>query len=226
MATETPTDATMNTTRTAGESADVASAESVGAGALDLLLPHATLGVLRRFRPDASMTRYAFRLASRPGTVAARSGKLAAELVSIAAGRSAVAPQPRDRRFADPAWSGNPLLKRILQTYLAAGQTAEELLADAELDWRDNTRLKFVLTNLIAASAPSNNPYLSPAAWKAYIDTGGLSVVRGTRAFASDMASSPRIPTMVAPDAFQIGTDLAMTPGAVVARTDVYELIQ
>ena len=226
MATPTPTDATMNTTRTAGESADIAGAESVGAGALDLLLPHATLGVLRRFRPDASMTRYAFRLASRPGTVAARSGKLAAELVSIAAGRSAVAPQPRDRRFADPAWSGNPLLKRILQTYLAAGQTAEELLADAELDWRDNTRLKFVLTNLIAASAPSNNPYLSPAAWKAYIDTGGLSVVRGTRAFASDMASSPRIPTMVAPDAFQIGTDLAMTPGAVVARTDVYELIQ
>ena len=161
-----------------------------------------------------------------PGTVAARYGKLAAELASIAAGRSAIAPQPRDRRFADPAWSGNPWLKRTLQTYLAAGQAAEKLLADAELDWRDNTRLKFVLTNLIAASAPSNNLLISPAAWKAFIDTGGLSVVRGTRAFVSDMASSPRIPTMVAPDAFEIGTDLAVTPGAVVARTDVYELIQ
>jgi class II poly(R)-hydroxyalkanoic acid synthase len=216
----------MNTTRTAGEPADTGDAESAGAGALDLLLPHATVGVLRRFRPNASMTRYALRLASRPGTVAAQYGKLAAELAGIAAGRSAIAPQPRDRRFSDPAWSGNPWLKRTLQTYLAAGQTAEKLLADAELDWRDNTRLKFVLTNLIAASAPSNNPYLSPAAWKAFIDTGGLSVVRGTRAFVSDMASSPRIPTMVAPDAFEIGTDLAVTPGAVVARTDVYELIQ
>ena len=216
----------MNTTRTAGETANTGGAESADAGALDLLLPHATLGVLRRFRPDASMTRYAFRLASRPGTVAARYAKLSAELAGIAAGRSAVAPQPRDRRFSDPAWSGNPWLKRTLQTYLAAGQAAEKLLADAELDWRDNTRLKFVLTNLIAASAPSNNPYLSPAAWKAYIDTGGLSVVRGTRAFVSDMASSPRIPTMVAPDAFEIGTDLAVTPGAVVARTDVFELIQ
>jgi len=216
----------MNTTRTAVEPANTGSAESAGAGALDLLLPHATVGVLRRFRPDASMTRYAFWLARRPGTVAARYGKLGAELAGIAAGRSAIAPQPRDRRFSDPAWSGNPWLKRTLQTYLAVGHTAGELLADAELDWRDNTRLKFVLTNLIAASAPSNNPYLSPAAWKAFIDTGGLSVVRGTRAFVSDMASSPRIPTMVAPDAFEIGTDLAVTPGAVVARTDVFELIQ
>ena len=172
------------------------------------------------------MTRYAVRLASRPATVAARYGKLAAELASIAAGRSATAPQRRDRRFSDPAWSENPLLKRTLQTYLAVGQSAGELLADAELDWRDNTRLKFVLTNLIAASAPSNNPYLSPAAWKAYIDSGGLSLVRGTRAFVSDMASPPRIPTMVAPDAFEIGADLAVTPGAVVARTDVFELIQ
>ena len=226
VAAETPTDATMNTTRTAGESADTGGAESADSGALDLLLPHATVGVLRRFRPDASMARYAFRLARRPGTVAARYAKLGAELAGIAAGRSAVAPQPRDRRFSDPAWSGNPLLKRTLQTYLAVGQTAEQLLADAELDWRDNTRLKFVLTNLIAASAPSNNLLISPAAWKAFIDTGGLSVVRGARAFASDMASSPRIPAMVAPDAFEIGTDLAVTPGAVVARTDVCELIQ
>ena len=226
MATATPTDATRNTTRTAGESANTGGAEPADAGALDLLLPHATAGVLRRFWPDASMTRYAVRLASRPATVAARYGKLGAELASIAAGRSAIAPQRRDRRFSDPAWTGNPLLKRTLQAYLAVGQSAGELLADAELGWRDNTRLKFVLTNLIAASAPSNNPFISPAAWKAYIDSGGLSVVRGTRAFVSDMASPPRIPTMVAPDAFEIGTDLAVTPGAVVARTEVCELLQ
>ena len=108
VAAATPIDAAMNTTRTAGEPADVGGAESAGAGALDLLLPQATAGVLRRFRPDASMARYAFRLARRPGTVAARYGKLAAELASIAAGRSAIAPQPRDRRFSDPAWSENP----------------------------------------------------------------------------------------------------------------------
>jgi polyhydroxyalkanoate synthase subunit PhaC len=217
-----------NASRPAGESAQFDPTDAAGeldaAGALDLFVPDAALGTLRRFRSDTSMLRYAAHLARRPGRVTQRAGKLAAELAGIAVGSSAITPTVRDRRFSDPAWSGNPLLKRTLQAYLAVGQAAEQVLADAELDWRDNTRLKFVLTNLIAASAPSNNLLISPAAWKAFIDTGGLSVVRGTRAFVSDMASSPRIPTMVAPDAFEIGTDLAVTPGAVVARTDVFEL--
>ena len=189
-------------------------------------MPDAALGTLRRLRPDTSLLRYAVHLARRPGTVARRAGKLAADLAGIAKGSSAITPARRDRRFSDPAWSENPLLKRTVQTYLAIGQTAEGLLADAELDWRDNERLKFVLTNLIAASAPSNYPLISPDAWKAAIDTGGLSPLRGIRALVSDMASPPRIPTMVAPDAFKVGKDLAVTPGAVVARTEVFELIQ
>ncbi len=212
---------------TAHPTAEAAEPEATGAvGMLDLVLPDATLGTVRRFRPDSSMVRYAARLASRPGTVTRRAGQLAAELAGIAAGKSEIAPDRRDRRFADPAWSENPLLKRAVQTYLAIGRTAEELLADAELDWRDNARLKFVLTNLIAASAPSNYPLSNPAAWKAFIDTGGLSLVRGASALVSDMSSAPHIPTMVPPDAFEVGKDLAVTPGAVVARTDVYELIQ
>ena len=192
---------------------------------LDFYEPGA-LGMVRRFWPESSMVRYAARLAGRPRTVTRRAGQLAAELAGIAKGSSQIAPQRRDRRFSDPAWNTNPLLRRTVQTYLALGWSAQDLLADAELGWRDNTRLKFVLTNLIAASAPSNNPYLSPAARKAAIDTGGLSLVRGVRAFASDMASAPHIPTMVAPDAFQVGKDLAVTPGSVVARTEVCELIQ
>src|ERR1019366_1978948 len=169
---------------------------------------------------------YAINLALRPGTVARRAGTLAGELGKVAAGKSAITPARRDQRFSDPAWSENPLLRRAVQGYLAAGGTAEELLADAGLGWRDNERVKFVLTNLIAASAPSNHPLISPVAWKALIDTGGLSAVRGIRALVSDMSSSPHIPTMVAPDAFTIGKDLAVTPGAVVARSEVYELIQ
>jgi polyhydroxyalkanoate synthase subunit PhaC len=219
-----------NAARPAGESAQFDPTDAAGeldaAGALDLFAPHAALGTPRRFQPDTSMLRYAAHLARRPGRMTRRAGRLAAELAGIAAGSSAITPAVRDRRFSDPAWIGNPLLKRTLQAYLAIGQTAEQLLADAELDWRDNERLKFVLTNLIAASAPSNYPLISPAAWKAAIDTGGLSVARGIRALVSDMAAAPRIPTMVAPDAFKVGKDLAVTPGAVVARTDVYELIQ
>ena len=193
---------------------------------LDLLLPEGGLGALRKFRPDSSAMRYAVELARRPGAVARRAAVLAGELGRVAAGTSTIAPPRGDRRFSDPAWNENPLLKRTFQAYLATGQTAEELLDDAGLDWRDNARMKFLLTNLIAASAPSNNPLISPAAWKAFIDTGGLSLVRGIRALVSDMSSAPHIPTMVAPDAFEVGRDLAVTPGAVVARTDVFELIQ
>ena len=83
-----------------------------------------------------------------------------------------------------------------------------------------------MLTNLIDALAPSNNPVLNPAAVKAVIDTGGRSAVTGLRHFAADMASPPRIPSMVEPDAFEVGVDLAVTPGSVVLRTPVFELIQ
>jgi poly[(R)-3-hydroxyalkanoate] polymerase subunit PhaC len=219
-----------NADRLAGESAEFDATDAAGEldapGALDVFGPEAALGTLRRFRPDSSIVRYAARLGSRPGAVTRRASKLATDLVGIAVGKSKIAPERRDRRFAHPAWSKNPLLKRTVQTYLAIGRTAEALLGDADLDWRDNERMQFVLTNLIAASAPSNNPLINPVAWKAFIDTRGMNYVRGMRALASDMSSPPRIPTMVKPDAFQVGKDLACTPGAVVARTEVCELIQ
>jgi polyhydroxyalkanoate synthase len=193
---------------------------------LDLLLSDAALGIMRRFRPDGSTVRFGLSLARRPLTVTRRSLGLAGELGKIAIGRSAVAPASRDRRFADPAWMGNPFLRRILQTYLAGGALAQSLLDDAGLGWRDGERVGFVVHNVLDAAAPSNNPVLSPAAWKALVDTGGLSALRGARAFASDMATAPRIPAMVAPDAFEVGRDLAATPGAVVRRAEICELIQ
>jgi polyhydroxyalkanoate synthase len=208
--------------RPAEDFADVAEATP----ALDLLLSDAALGVMRRFRPDGSALRFGLRLARQPRSLARRAAALGGELGKISAGRSAVAPAPRDRRFADPAWTQNPLLRRILQVYLAGAALAESLLADADLDWRDAERVGFILRNLVDAAAPSNNPLISPAAWKAVIDTGGLSAVRGFRALAADLATAPRIPAMVAPDAFEVGRDLAVTPGAVVLRTEIFELIQ
>jgi polyhydroxyalkanoate synthase subunit PhaC len=208
--------------RTAKDDTDAAEAAS----ALDLLLSDAALGMLHRFRPDSSMVRFGLRLARQPLTVARRAAGLAGELGMITAGRSAIAPAPRDRRFADPAWTSNPFLRRIVQAYLAGGALADSLLADADLGWRDSERVGFIVRNLVDAAAPSNNPLISPAAWKALIDTGGLSAVRGLRAMASDLTTPPRIPAMVAPDAFEVGRDLAITPGAVVRRTDMSELIQ
>ena len=193
---------------------------------LDLLLADAATGMLRRVNPGGSGLRLAAALAGRPRLVAGRGRQLLGELARITVGRSQVEPSRRDRRFADPGWAGNPLLRRTMQAYLAAAQTAEGLVTEAGLDEADSERVGFVLTNLVDALAPSNNPLLNPAAVKAAVDTGGGSVLAGLRHFLADMAVPPRVPSMVEPDAFEVGVDLAVTPGAVILRTPVFELIQ
>jgi polyhydroxyalkanoate synthase subunit PhaC len=144
---------------------------------LDLLLTDAVFGALSRLNPGESGLRLAAALASRPGLVAGRGRQLLGEMARIVVGNSQVQPSRRDRRFADPGWAGNPLLRRVMQAYLATAETAEGLAADVGLDWADQQRVNFVLSNLIDAAAPSNNPLLNPAALKAAIDTGGGSVV-------------------------------------------------
>ena len=196
------------------------------AAALDLLLTQAALGPLHRFLPGGPALRFARALAARPGLVTSRAGGLAAELARIAGGTSSLAPAARDRRFTDPAWARNPVLRRVMQAYLASGSTALGLVDEAQLDWRDTERLRFALGNLVDALAPSNSALLSPEAWKAALESGGGSLVTGARHLASDLASPPRVPAMVPPDAFTVGTDLAVTPGSVVRRTPVFELIQ
>ena len=101
-----------------------------------------------------------------------------------------------------------------------------KLYDDSELTWRDAERLRFAIDVVMEGLAPSNNPAISPLGWKAIVDTGGLSVVRGVRRFLTDMSAPPRIPAMVEPDAFEVGQTLAATPGAVVYRSEVFELIQ
>ncbi|SDC15658.1 polyhydroxyalkanoate synthase [Geodermatophilus telluris] len=193
---------------------------------LDMVLVDGARGPLRRMVPPArTVGRLGAALARKPDVVARRSGALVRELGGILRGSSEIAPNPKDRRFADPAWTGNPLLKRVMQAHIAAAQTAAELVEAADLDWQDDERIRFTLTNVVDALAPSNS-LLNPLLWKAVIDTGGRNAVSGVRRMVSDLVSPPRVPSMVEPDAFAVGEDLAVTPGAVVLRTDVFELIQ
>jgi class II poly(R)-hydroxyalkanoic acid synthase len=196
------------------------------AAPMDLLLTDAALGPLRRLVPGVSGLRFAANLAKRPGAVLGRGQQLLTELARVGAGTSDLAPSDRDRRFADEAWESNPLLARAVQSYLAMGTAARGLVSDAELDWADDQRVSFVVDNLVEASAPSNNPLLNPTVLKAVIDTGGANLVQGGRRLVRDFSSAPRVPAMVEPDAFEVGTDLAVTPGEVILRTDVFELIQ
>src|SRR6266849_4893854 len=196
------------------------------AAPLDVLLAGAAAGPLRRFAPDASTAKFAVALARRPVTTARRLGGLAAELARIGVGTSVLAPTKRDRRFADPAWTGNLLLRRVVQAYLAAGRTADQLVGDAALDWQDDKRVRFLVENLADALSPSNVPLVNPASAKAAIDTGGFNFVHGGISLLRDMAAKPRIPEMVDTSSFEVGRNIAVTPGAVVLRTEILELIQ
>ena len=118
-----------------------------------------------------------------------------------------------------PRWHDNPFLRRAVQTYLAAGESLQRLLEIAELDQRDELRMRFLADNLHDAAAPSNLPWLNPAALKEVVNTGGANIVRGLRNLVGDMAVAPRVPSMVAKEEFSVGEDLAVTPGAVVLRT-------
>ncbi|ART71932.1 poly(3-hydroxyalkanoate) polymerase [Mycobacterium dioxanotrophicus] len=195
------------------------------AAPLDLLLVNSTRSFAGRMMPNRSWARFGGSLARQPRTVADQIGGLGRELATIATGNSDRAPARSDKRFSDPAWQGNPLMRRTMQAYLASADTAEALFAAADLDWRDRDKMRFVLDNILEGLSPSNSPILSPLGWKALIDTGGLSAVRGLKAFARDMASKPRVPAMVEPDAYTVGETVAITKGAVVLKTRMFELI-
>lgn len=196
------------------------------ATALDVLLVGAAIGPVRRFAPDMSVAKWALALARRPRSTVERMGKLGAEVGRILAGTSTGAPDQRDRRFTDTAWTENLVLRRLVQLYLAGTRAAEELVDEAELVARDRKRVQFLVENLTEAIAPSNVPLVNPASAKAAIDSAGLSLARGATRLLRDLASAPRLPEMVDGSEFVVGENIAATPGAVVLRTEVLELLQ
>jgi polyhydroxyalkanoate synthase len=199
---------------------------STAGAALDLLLTEAGLDTRARFLPGRETLRLVTRLARRPGRVVGRSSALTAQLAKVVAGRSELTLPRGDRRFLDPAWSGNWAYRRLLQAYLAVDETVDGVIGDAELDWADDRKLRFIAQNIVDALAPANAPLVNPEVLKAAIDTGGRNFVRGARQFARDMREPPRLPANVDVSKFAVGRNLALTPGAVVLRDERFELIQ
>ena len=162
-------------------------------------------------------------------TVTREAAKLGGELVRVALGRSEVAPGKSDRRFSDPAWSGNPVFSRIERGYLATQQAVSNLvdeLGEGAQDSRRAEQARFATTILTSALAPTNYFATNPAAIKRAFDTGGMSLVRGVRNFVGDLRNNGGMPSMVERDAFKVGKDLALSPGAVVQRDEVGEVLQ
>lgn len=162
-------------------------------------------------------------------TVAREAGKLGVELTKVVRGTSELAPARGDRRFNDPAWTANPLYRRISQGYLAGAAAlgnVVEAMDTPDADPRRVEQARFASGVLTSALAPTNYFATNPAAIKHAFDTGGRSVVRGVRNWASDLRHNGGMPSMVRPDAFEVGKDLALSPGRVVQHDEVAEVLR
>ena len=151
--------------------------------------------------------------------------KATVELARIAAGRSELAPRKGDKRFRDPSWN-NFLSRRLVQTYLQLGSAAEGLVEHSELEGDNAERARFALGQVRDALAPSNGFLTNPEALKRALDTRGGSVLHGVRNWGGDLLGRGGLPSQVDRRPFAVGRNLAVTPGAVVHRMPVCELIQ
>jgi len=131
-----------------------------------------------------------------------------------------------DKRFSGPEWESNPYYETLKEMYLLA---SEYLLEEAEEtggqgETEEERSLKFHLKQFVDAMAPVNFLLTNPAALKRIMETGGMSLVDGARNLASDLEEG-RL-SMVDANAFEVGENLASTPGKVVYRNELIELIQ
>jgi poly[(R)-3-hydroxyalkanoate] polymerase subunit PhaC len=148
------------------------------------------------------------------------------DIKDIIVGKSDYAPHAKDRRFQDPSWAMNPLYRRAMQGWMAMKQNLNNWLSDAEIDELDRARAHFILDVVTDALAPTNNLLGNPAAMKRFYETGGMSVVQGLKNAYDDMVNGIGIPSQVDSSPFRVGENLATTPGDVVFRNDVLEIIQ
>src|SRR5262245_3351171 len=166
------------------------------------------------------------RLISHPAVAAGRYLALLAELGRIATGGSELAPDAKDRRFADPAWKESVAYRSLAQAYLAWGNVLYRFLDDAKIDKRDAERARFVVSLVVDAMSPTNSLAGNPAALKRLVDTGGASLVHGLENFVGDLVCNGGLPAQVDRRKFAVGKNLATTRGSVVYRSPVMELIQ
>ncbi|HEV2982062.1 MAG TPA: alpha/beta fold hydrolase, partial [Solirubrobacteraceae bacterium] len=210
-----------------GSAGNSAGARAAARSALDVMLTDAALedGGVRRFIKPRIAVKLGAALARRPQRVTERVTGLGAELARAAAGRSQQQPAKGDRRFGDPAWGDNWLLRRVLQSYLATVAACDGLIDDAQLDWRTERQARFAADNVLDALAPTNFPWSNPAVLRETVDKGGANLLAGARRFVQDMSRAPRLPASVDTSKFELGENLALSPGSVVLRTEVFELI-
>ena len=130
-----------------------------------------------------------------------------------------------DKRFADSAWKSNPFLNGAVEDYAVRVRAAQQLVEASRLPEATRRKAKFAISMMMDAIAPSNVPWLNPAVVKEAMNTGGTSLVRGLQNFLEDVQQNGGQPRQVDTSGFKVGKNLGATPGRVVFRNNLIELI-
>ncbi|MFD0917127.1 alpha/beta fold hydrolase [Pseudahrensia aquimaris] len=164
-------------------------------------------------------------MATQPEKMARQWLDLAGEFTNILTNSSTTEPDAKDRRFADKAWQKNPLNKALMQSYLAWQKAVAQTVEEMDLSEREAAQARLVSSIFTDAMAPSNMLWTNPTALKTLVDTGGLSAVSGLKNFFDDMTKNGGLPSSVDASKFKVGENLATSPGHVIFKNEVLELI-
>jgi polyhydroxyalkanoate synthase len=164
-------------------------------------------------------------MASQPQTVMNQWMAFAGDLTKIVTQSSEIEADSKDRRFADSSWNNNAFSKGMMQGYLSWAEKVTSAVEEQDLPDKDAARARLITSVFVDTMAPSNNFFVNPTAMKAFFETGGKSAVNGVKNMLSDMKDNGGLPSSVDKSKFKVGENLAVTPGNVVFRNDVIELI-
>ena len=145
-------------------------------------------------------------------------------MLDIVTGKSDIAPDARDWRFKDEAWTKNPAYKRLAQAYLAATQSVEKMIPE-DISVENRQRAELAASIVTSALAPTNTLMGNPAALAKTIETGGANLTKGLAAFLDDIKNNGGLPKQVDKSKFEVGGNLGITPGKIVLRHEMFELI-
>jgi polyhydroxyalkanoate synthase subunit PhaC len=142
-------------------------------------------------------------------------------------GREPVAPPgpSGDKRFADPEWAQNPILAGLIDDYRIRTEAALQLVDSSRLPEATRRKARFAMQLMCDAFAPSNVPWLNPGVVKEAVESQGQSLVQGMHNFLDDVKNNGGYPRQVDASGFELGKNIGATPGRVVMRNELIELI-
>lgn len=141
----------------------------------------------------------------------------------------AIAPSPRDKRFADPEWKSNQFFDFVMQLYLLTTKWAQELVRDADgLDPHTRRKAEFYIQQVTNALSPSNFVLTNPEVLRETMASSGENLARGLKMLAEDIAAGKGMLKIRQsnPDNLVVGVNMATTPGKVIFQNEMMQLIQ